>query len=177
MYNLKEVIIKCGEKDQKAQKEFYFFYAQKLFNICKRYLKDSDRAKDLLQDSFIKIFDNLHQYSGNSPIEAWMGRITANTCIQHLKKEKKLQESAIDDYPLTTVEDDEVEGGSYSSEMLFKALDMLDDNFKAVFNLFVFEEYSHKEIAEILNINENTSRSRLSRARNNIKENLETLKH
>lgn len=174
-----EIVKRCIQKDEKALKEFYYLYAQKLFAICLRYIGDSDTAKDILQESFLKIFDNLKQFSGNGPIEAWMSRITANSCIAYLKKQKKFQAEI--SQQLTPEEnnwdnDSDIEE-KYSPEILYQALSKLDENFKTVFNLFVFEDYSHGEIAQLLGINENTSRSRLSRARIFLKKELEKTKN
>lgn len=170
------IVERCIKREEKAQKEFYFLYAQKLFNVCLRYIGDSDTAKDMLQESFLKIFDNLKQYSGKSPIEAWMSRITANTCIKYLQKEKKFREEVSSQYLIEVENTDEELEGEFTKEQLFEALNSLDTNFKTVFNLFVFENYSHSEIAKTLDINENTSRSRLSRARISLKKELEKTK-
>ena len=179
MSKQKEIVERCIKKEEKALKEFYYLYAQKLFNICLRYIGDSDIAKDILQECFLKIFDNLNQFSGTGPIEAWMSRITANTCIKYLQKEKKFQEELSKQLtPEENIWDDSFEmEEKYPPELIYNALAKLDDNFKTVFNLFVFEDYSHGEIANLLNINENTSRSRLSRARIFLKNELEKTKN
>jgi len=148
-----------------------------------RYAGDADDAKDIMQDGFIKVYKNIHKFSASGSLEGWVRRIMVNTAINHLNKSKKHKHSiSISNETESVLEisdelaEDELLSGNFSHDQLLKALNNLSEDFRLVFNLYFIEEYSHKEIAELLDINENTSRSRLARARTQLKNYLSNFK-
>ena len=171
----------CKGNDRIAQQRLYFKYAPKMRGVCLRYAKNEEEAKDFLQEGFIKVFSNISQYSGHGSFEGWVRRIIVNTTISHLKKYKKFRTDRIDDYShyegiLIEEEEDEftlINSVELSEKELLAALQTIPEVFKVVFNLFYIEEYSHKEISDMLLIDEKTSRTRLFRARKMLKEILE----
>ena len=182
MTNEKELAEECGKFNRYAQKELYRLYSPKMRSICIRYAKDADEAKDIMQEGFIKVYKNIHKFSASGSLEGWVRRIMINTAITYLEKNKKHRHSVqisneaemADEMGNNTY--DESLSGNYSHELLLQALNNLPEDFRLVFNLYFIEEYSHKEIADLLNINENTSRSRLGRARTQLKNYLSNVK-
>ena len=155
-----------------AQSELYQLYADTLFALCLKYSKNYQDAEDTLQDSFLTIFNKIHQYSNKGSFEGWLKRITIHTALQKYREKSPLQivkEVAEND----EVEELNLENNSISIDVLLSFIQQLSDRYRLVFNLYVLDNYSHKEIAELLNISEGTSKSNLSRARKILKERLE----
>ncbi len=163
----KNIIEKCKKNDRKAQEVLYKFYASKMFGVCLRYYSNVEVAQDILQDGFIKVFQNIGSYRNEGSIEGWIRRIMVNTALEYHRKNKEYLEV-------------EVEGigqnqASYSHipadyQLLLNIVSTLPNQYRIVFNLYAIEGYSHKEIAEQLNITESTSKSNYSRARVILKE-------
>lgn len=166
---LKELVQLCKQQDRKAQEKLYRDYSEKLFVLCLKYSGSYEEAKDLLQDSFIKIFQNIDQYRGEGAFEGWMTRIVINTAIKRSKK-KGIHLSISGDYPEEIIED--LDDELLSLDFLIKIIQELPETYRLVFNLYVMEEYSHKEIAEMLDISEGTSKSNLCRARIKLRESI-----
>ena len=142
--------------------------------ICFRYAKDKDEAEDILQDGFIKAFEKLADYRFDGSFEGWLKRIFVTTALNYYRSNTKMgfkvdfseiQES----YQAQTDEDDVSENSNLSENELMSLIQSLPNGYKMVFNMYVFEDYSHKEIAEALNISENTSKTQLMKARNFLK--------
>ena len=139
-----------------------------------RYTVDRDSAEEVLQEGFIKIFDKLSAFDYKGSFEGWMRRIMANTAIDYIRKTKKgpVLTDNDEDFKLGSedpiVLKEEVEFVGLKAEMALEAISELSPAYKAVFNLYVLEDYTHKEIAEILNISEGTSKSNLSKAKMNL---------
>ncbi|MDD2797486.1 MAG: sigma-70 family RNA polymerase sigma factor [Bacteroidales bacterium] len=166
----KELIESCLKNDRKAQKELYDRYSRKMMGVCFRYTGDSETAKDMLQDGFIKIFASLSTFQFNGSFEGWMRRIFVNTCLEHLRKNDILHDAADLDHaaaPLSGSSYSVVE--SMSANDLMKIIGELPKGFRLIFNMYEIEGYSHKEIAEVLGITESTSRSQLTRAKQLLK--------
>ena len=130
-----------------------------MFALCLRFSKDRADAEDTLQDGFIKIFTSIGQYTGKGSFEGWMKRIMINTAMEKFRKNS----------PLQIVEEDIDEEVSIPEEVLADFVNQLPERYKMVFNLYVIEEMSHKDIAALLGINEGTSKSNLARAREILK--------
>lgn len=170
-----ELILGCIAARPKAQKALFDIYAPKLFAVCLRYMKDHVRAQDTLQDAFIKIYNNINNYKSEGAFEGWLKKITVNTCLDQLRKDKKLlSDMAIDgvSHILST--------NSYSAEKLMaedllKLVQSLPDGYRTVFNLFAIEGYSHQEIARQLGISESTSKTQYLRARAFLKDRIENI--
>ena len=165
LINQKELIKRCIERDIKAQKEIYTYYSRKMMGVCVRYADSFDEAKDFLQESFIQIFEKMESFSHNGSFEGWIRRIVVNTCLMQLRKVRPI---------FNEVEDLELSGTSLYSELnekdILNFVQKLPQGFRMVFNLFAIEGYSHKEIAEKLDISEGTSKSQYSRARKALQE-------
>jgi len=174
--DLQWLIRDCIAGSSGAQRKLYERFSPMVYGIIKRYLyKDDDCAGEILNDSFLKIFARLGQYSFQGAFEGWIRRIVINTLTDHLRKKIK------DNKMVTGIQQDNVFVSTEGLEQLsFKELlgvvQTLPDTQRTVFNLFVFENFSHKEISEILNIKENNSRWHLNDARNRLKEKLNSLK-
>lgn len=166
---LKELVRLCKQQDRKAQEKLYREYSEQLFLLCLKYSANYEQAKDLLQDSFIKIFQNIDQYRGDGAFQGWMSRIVINTAIKRSKK-NGIHLSITGDISEESVEDFEDE--HLSLDFLIQTIQKLPEAYRLVFNLYVMEEYSHKEIAQMLGISEGTSKSNLARARMKLRENI-----
>lgn len=162
--SLEQLIIKCQKQDIQAQSAIYNLYASKLFTLCLKYSKNHAEAQDNLQDSFLTIFKKIKQYKGKGSFEGWMKRIVINTALQRYRKEGVLDVIKDNDIKDEVVEV-EVETEEISLDFLLDIIQQLPDKYRLVFNLYVLDGFSHKEIAQMLNISEGTSKSNLSRAR------------
>ena len=175
-----EILIEgCKKKNRAAQEQLYKRYASRMKGICLRYAKDEEEAKDILQESFIKIFSHIDSFVWQQKFsfEGWLKRIVVNTAISYYKKKKKNHPSyPLEDYE-NTIHDHEEEEISVNPDVsqteLLQALQELPEIFRMVFNLFYIENYSHKEISEALSIDEKTSRTRLFRAKELLRKKLE----
>lgn len=158
------IIEKCKRNDKNAQVDLYNWLAPKLLGLCQRYMQGRDEAEDVMQDSFVKIFMSLGSFKGQGSFEGWAKRIAANTALNALKKKKRIYFER----DLTLIEhtdSDEEEYEEFDSNELMFCLQLLPDGYRTIINMFLVEEFSHKEISEKLNISESTSRSQFSRAR------------
>ena len=156
-----------------AQSEIYELYADVLFGICLKYSRNYQDAEDTLQDSFLIIFDKITQYNKKGSFEGWLKRIAINTALQKYRKKTPLQLVK----EVTEVEDlveINFEDKNLDIDFLLNLIQQLPDQYRLVFNLYVLDSYSHKEISKMLNISEGTSKSNLSRARKKLKIALET---
>lgn len=168
-----EIIQGCRNNDRRAQQELFLKYGSRLLGYCQRYSSNHDDANDLLQDGFLKIFDNISSYKGDSPLQAWMSRIIINMAISKFRKAasgpkfKDMEDEDIADH----VEDEHVEQHELNTVIL--AMQQLPDKYRLVLNMYAIDKMSHREIAEQLGITEGTSKSQLSRARQILKDTLE----
>lgn len=165
-----ELIEGCRAGKEAARKEVYTLYAKRMLAVCYRYTGDLDAAHDVLHDGFIKIFTNF-SFRGECALEAWVRRVMVSQAIDYLRRQKRwsewmLHEDNLPDVPDESVEAEAVEAGSLlSEEVLRQMVAELPQGCRTVFNLYVFEERSHKEIARMLHIKEHSSTSQLSRAK------------
>ena len=171
----KELIKACKKQDANAQRELYETYAPRMMGLCMMYCKDKDTAQDLLHDGFIKVFTQIKKYSERGSFEGWMRRVFVNTILEHFRKEKRKFEVISDiEEPQEKVGilDENIEqlfDDSITEDTLLKMIQELPDGYRTVFSLYVFEDYSHKEIGEKLGIKEAASRSQYSRAKSSLK--------
>lgn len=172
--HLKEIISGCIQKDRRSQEELFRLFYGKMLGVCMRYARDRDTAEEMLQEGFIKVFDKLEGFDYKGSFEGWMRRIIANTSIDHIRKSKKdpILTDNDEDFKLGTenpiVEQEELDALGIRAEMAMEAIQQLSPAYRAVFNLYVMEEYTHKEIAEILGVSEGTSKSNLAKAKMNL---------
>lgn len=167
MCNLDRIIDKCKEGDRQAAEKIYQIFSAKMFALCLRFSKDRADAEDTLQDGFIKIFTCIGQYTGKGSFEGWMKRIMINTAMEKFRKNPPLQ--IVEELPEIEDNEDIDEEVSIPEEVLADFVNQLPERYKMVFNLYVIEEMSHKDIAALLGINEGTSKSNLARAREILK--------
>jgi RNA polymerase sigma-70 factor (ECF subfamily) len=177
-----ELITACKEFNPAGQKLLYYKFAPKMKGVCIRYSSNSEEAKDILQESFLKVFSKIHSFSNSGSLEGWIRRIVINTAINHYNKNKKYIHENIETHIYSNTlnpEDEEVESlerdsteeecifsnFDFSQNELIHAINVLPEQYKLVFNLFYMEDTSHKDISELLSIEENTSRTRLYRAK------------
>jgi len=172
--HLKRLISGCLKNDRRSQEELFKLYYGKMLGVCMRYSTDRDSAEEVLQEGFIKIFDKLGAFDYKGSFEGWIRRIMANTAIDSIRKAKKnpLLSDNDDDFKVGAenpmIEKEEFEFVGLKAEIAMKAIQELSPAYKSVFSLYVLEEYTHKEIAEILGISEGTSKSNLSKAKLNL---------
>ena len=168
--SLHQLIINCKKRDIKSQSEIYHLFAGKLFALCLKYSKTKQSAEDNLQDAFITIFDKIDQYKFKGSFEGWMKRIVINTSLQTYRQKNVLNlvEENYPDEVEVEIDEDEL-----SLDYLLKIIQELPDRYRMVFNLYVLDGYSHKEISGMLGIAEGTSKSNLSRSRLILKEKIE----
>lgn len=163
--NEQQLIAGCRKGERLAQKELYDVYSRKMMGVCLRYVSDRETARDLLQDGFVKIFTSIDSYSGLGSFEGWMRRIFVNCALEYLRKSDVLREATDLDNTVELIQPDSSAISDLSAAELMNLVHELPTGFRTVFNLFAIEGYSHKEIGEILNITESTSRSQFTRAR------------
>ena len=174
--HLKEIISGCLKNERRSQEKLFKLYYGKMLSVCMRYSTDRDSAEEVLQEGFIKIFDKLERFDYKGSFEGWMRRIMANTAIDSIRRSKKdpLLSDNDEDFKLGAenpmVMKEELEFIGLKAEMAMEAINQLSPAYKAVFNLYVMEEYTHREIAEILGISEGTSKSNLSKAKLNLQQ-------
>ncbi len=158
-----------------AQQQLYEQYYGKMMGVCLRYAGSKDEALDLLHEGFIKIFQNIGKYRPGTSLTAWMRTIVVNTCIDYYRKAiRRRTEDITEAY---THSNDEPDALSHLTEQeIMSAVQELSTAYRAVFNLYVVEGYSHKEIADALQITESTSRSNLVKARSKLQEHFATKK-
>jgi RNA polymerase sigma-70 factor (ECF subfamily) len=168
MLSQEELILGCQKQNRKVQKELYDRYAPILLGICFRYAKDTSEAEDVLQEGFIKIFDKIKQYDNKGSFEGWMKRIIVNTAISNYRKNLKRYYSVEVDDPVSLSIPNALSEQEYTKDELLQVIKSLPDGYRMVFNLYAIEGYKHKEIADLLDIDETTSKSQYSRAKKQI---------
>lgn len=169
------LVNKCINGDQLAQRELFDKYASKMFGVCLRYSNSTEQAEDALQEGFIKVFTKLHKFSGDGSFEGWIRRIIVNTCLDSIRKNNKYKENQDIDDVGYKLEQHTFILDQMGEQDLLNLIKEMPEGYKIVFNMFAIEGYSHKEIAEELNISENTSKSQYSRARAYLRMKLEEL--
>ncbi|MDN5201104.1 sigma-70 family RNA polymerase sigma factor [Fulvivirgaceae bacterium BMA10] len=155
----------CLNNESKAQRTLYEKFSPKMFAICLRYVSDHSQAEDIMINGFMKVFNKISQYSGEGSFEGWIRRIMVNESLAFIRKNKNMY-LEVDIEAANFQPDYGLLQNNLEAEDLMKLVKDLPMGYKTVFNLYAIEGYSHKEIAAMLNISENTSKSQLSRARN-----------
>lgn len=173
---LQQLIQGCLEGDRKAQQAVYKLLYGKMKVVCLRYTKDTDQAMDVLQEGFIKVFQNMNKYTGAGSFEGWVRRIMVNLSIDRFRKHKNdfllLNGSmSAEDFGEDVEEEEETDAVDYdfTPEQILAAMKQLSPAYQTVFNLYVFENYTHQDIAEALSISVGTSKSNFAKAKRNMK--------
>ena len=161
----------CLEKNTKSQEQLYQLYAAKLFSVCLKYSRNYAEAQDNLQDGFLIIFDKIGQYNFTGSFDGWAKRIMINHVLQQYRKTTFLElvNDVVDEASV------EIDDENISLDVLLKMIQELPDRYRLVFNLYVLDDYPHKEIAEMLDISIGTSKSNLARAKMILKEKIDAL--
>ena len=168
--SLEQLIEQCKKNDVKAQSQIYKLFSSKLFSVCLKYSRNYVEAEDNLQDTFVTIFKKISQFKNIGSFEGWMKRIAINTALERYRSAgvfNIVNENQIED---ETIDIDEE---SVSIDYLLQIIQELPNRYRLVFNLYALDDYSHKEIAEMLKISIGTSKSNLARARLILKEKIE----
>lgn len=163
----------CLRKNKEAQRQLYEKYKVPMFRLCLRYAKDRPEAEDLLQEGFIKVFTDLSKYRGDGALGGWIRRVVLNVALQHLRKKKKLFQTVEIEEISEHRAAEEVIFSSFGAKALTQMIQQLPRGYQTVFNLYVIEGFSHKEIAKQLGCTESTSKSQLSKAKAMLRRMLE----
>lgn len=169
---MQTLIKKCVNKDRKGQRELYTLLSPVLYGICLKYMRNKPEADDVFQDAFIILFQKIGQYKFKGSFEGWAKRIFVNQALEVLRKKQRRIDVSIEDTHLSHSTEDGVSVANpiLPQDKLLKHIQQLPDNYRMVFNLYVFEECSHKEIANKLKVAEGTSKSLLSRAKSMLRD-------
>jgi len=163
-YSESDLLEGCMKGNRKMQRELYDRFAPKMYGVCLRYASNAEEAEDILQEGFIKVFRKMDSYRGDGSFEGWIRRIFVNTAIEYYRKKTYLQ-------PITEHEENTVEGkylsvlDNLAEKDIINLVQQLSPGYRTVFNMYVVEGYTHKQIADLLGISEGTSKSQLSRAK------------
>jgi RNA polymerase sigma factor (sigma-70 family) len=169
-YNQHNEIVKlCIQGERTAQFELYNLYNKAMFNLCLRILKTREDAEDVLQSSFVDVFGKIETFRFESSIGSWIKRIVVNNCINEIRKRKMdfvdIEKNHIENLPAIEIDTLNLNVGK-----LNEAIQSLSDGYRVVFTLYALEGYDHEEIGQILNINESTSKSQYSRAKQRLRD-------
>lgn len=166
---LDQLIEECKKHNPKAQEQLYHLFSKKFFGLCLKYSSNYADAQDNLQDGFILLFKKIEQFSGKGSFEGWAKRVIINNALQKFKG-VRFMEVLSDEIPdeIVTIEDDNA-----PLDYLMKIIQELPEQYRIVFNLYVLDGYSHKEISEMLHLSTGTTKSNLHRARLILKEKLQ----
>jgi RNA polymerase sigma factor (sigma-70 family) len=175
MLNEKELIKGCAKGERTAQKVFYDRYCRRLMAVCMRYARSVPEAEDMLQEGFVKIFNNLKSFRFESKLETWMTRIIINTALNH-QRQKLYLLPMVDADEAGLKEDENISLSDFHLSELMTMVQSLPDGCRIIFNLFAVEGYGHKEIGEMLGISEGTSKSQYNRAKSLLRAKLENVK-
>jgi RNA polymerase sigma factor (sigma-70 family) len=159
----------CSNGDSKAFRKIYEIHSGTMYSICLRYMNNQDEAKDALQEGFIKVFKNISKFKFTGSFEGWMKRIFVNSSIELIRKRKMhldVSELNSNELPLTA----KIETGSMDAEKMMTLVQQLPEGYRTVFNMFIVDGYSHKEISDYLEISESTSKTQLFKARKQLQE-------
>ncbi len=164
----KDFIKACANQERWAQQKLYEDFYPSLMPVCLRYANNENDSFDILHEAFIKIFRNIHKYQSGTSLKAWIKRIVVNTAIDYYRKNARRRTQNIE--TAYSVYDDSVDAVSHmSAKEIMACLQQLTPAYRTVFNLYVIEGYSHKEVAIAMGITESTSRSNLVKARSKLR--------
>lgn len=159
------ILVGCINNDPSAQRELYNRYSPKMLSVCYRFGNSREDAEDMLQEGFIKIFMQIHTFQNKGAFEGWIRRIIVHTCINFLKKNKKFSNSIdLDQADYLAIKEETIPSVMQARQII-ECIRLLPVGYKTVLNLYAMEGYSHKEIADMLDIEESTSRSQYTRAK------------
>lgn len=168
----------CKRNDLKSQEQVYKMFYGKMMAVCRRYTNNEDQAKDILQNGFIKVFRNIENFNFEGSFEGWVRRIVVNTAIDFFRRKKKdyllmNENQSLEDFEESLLDEEEADEDEgkipFNVNDVIRAMQKLSPAYRTVFNLYVFEDLAHKEIAQQLDISIGTSKSNLAKAKANLK--------
>jgi RNA polymerase sigma factor (sigma-70 family) len=159
------ILAGCLQNDATAQRELYNHYSPRMLSVCYRFAQSREDAEDMLQEGFIKVFTQIHTFQNRGSFEGWIRRIIVHTCINFLKKYKKLNDNVELAYAGYLSVKEETIPSLMQAKQVVECIRILPIGYRTVLNLYAIEGYNHKEIAEMLEIEESTSRSQYTRAK------------
>lgn len=165
----KYLINRSQAGDRKAQHELYNLYVEAMYNVCRRMMGNDEDARDMLQESFIQAFTKLKTLKKEEMFPAWLKRIVINQCLNQLKKTRDFKEMMTDQAEIPGEEQEQMEEKRLQVARIKQAMDRISEGCRTVLNLYVFEGYDHKEIAQILSISEAASKAQYSKAKSKIR--------
>lgn len=160
----------CLKNNATAQEALYNRFSPRMLGVCYRFAKNREDAEDMLQEGFIKVFTQIHQYRNEGALEGWIRRIIVHTCINNLKKNKKFADSLDIIHAKSIYINEELIPSIMQAKQVVECIRMLPIGYRTVLNLYAVEGYPHKEIAAMLDIEESTSRSQYTRAKAMLEE-------
>lgn len=166
---INDLVTACKRGDRVAAGQLYKRYSKAMYNLCLRMLNNKQEAEDVLQDSFYQVFKNIGNFRGEATVGAWIKRIVVNRCLNHIKKKKPLLVE-IDHIEFEEEEPVDERKYGYTVEKVKEAIESLPDGYRIVLTLYLFEGYSHKEIAKELNISLSTAKTQYMRAKRRVRE-------
>jgi len=173
---VRKLVKQCIKEDRKSQKFLYEYFYGKMLSICMRYATDYNEAQDILHEGFIKVFAKLKSFKNKGSFEGWIRRIIVNSAIDYVRAKKKLTFDSEEKSIIDNIKDEDevlIEAENLSkikAELIIELIQELSPAYKTVFNLYVLEDYSHKQVAEVLGISEGTSKSNLAKAKQKLRE-------
>jgi RNA polymerase sigma factor (sigma-70 family) len=170
-FTINDLLEGCKRDERKAQELLYKMLSGKMMGVCMRYAKDRYEAEDILQTAFVKVFQKVHEFRSDGSFEGWIRRIIVNTAIEFYRKNQRMM-NVVDIDEAYDVQQSVFDMSGLETKDLFKLIDKLSGGYRLVFNMYVIEGYSHKEIAKELGITEGASKSQLSRAKAILREKL-----
>ncbi len=160
----------CLKNNTSAQEELYNRFCPRMLGVCYRFAKNREDAEDMLQEGFIKVYTQIHQYRNEGSLEGWIRRIVVHTCINHLKKNKKFSDSLDIIHASSLHLNEEMIPSIMQAKQVVECIRMLPLGYRTVLNLYAIEGFSHKDISVLLDIEESTSRSQYTRAKMMLEE-------
>lgn len=170
-----ELAKRCTTGDREAQRVLFTQHSRLMMTVCLRYADNRQEAEDMLQEGFIKVFAHINQYEGKGALGGWIRKVMVNTALNYLRQQKHHRKLADVEAAeeVEALDSDAVE--SMSADDLIKLISTMPSGYRTVFNLFAVEGYSHKEISEMMNITESTSKTQFLKARNWLMKNLTSI--
>jgi RNA polymerase sigma factor (sigma-70 family) len=170
-----DILKACLNGDRNAQKQLYLRHKDRLFAVCLRYANSREEAEDVLQEGYIKVYRDLKQYKPIAPLYVWMRTVIVRTALEHIRKRSRRPQSQGVINDRTDLGKPEQSSGKLAAEELLTLIQQLPVDMRHCFNLHAIDGYSHREIAEMLDISEANSKMRVSRARSILKKQVEKL--
>jgi len=167
---LNDILEGCVLGKRKSQEKLYNMFSSKMFGVCLRYCRDYNDAKDVLQEGFVKVFENIKKFEHRGSFEGWVRRIIVNTALEKFRKSNPV--ILVEKLPDVTEDEEYEPHDDINVDVILSLVQELPAQYRLVFNLYVFEEMTHREISNLLSITEGTSKSDLSRARSILRQKL-----